>query len=84
MRLVNKEFEAKVSEFLFRVVVVPFKSEIYGIAPEPSLGALAGSTEVPVLNTGQASIALQDKGMRVFQGKYWKHKILARTCTNIA
>jgi hypothetical protein len=57
MRLVNKEFEQKVSEYLFRVVVVPFKPEIYGINPEPALsGALQGS------------VMLQDKGMRVFQG----------------
>lgn len=57
MRLVNREFEQKVSEYLFRVVVVPFKPEIYGINPEP---ALSGSL--------QGSVMLQDKGMRVFQG----------------
>lgn len=59
MRLVNKEFEEKVSEYLFKVVVVPFKPEIYGINPEP---ALSGA---PVL---QGAVMLQDKGMRVFQG----------------
>ncbi|TVY22589.1 hypothetical protein LHYA1_G008766 [Lachnellula hyalina] len=57
MRLVNREFEQKISEYLFRVVVVPFKPEIYGINPEP---ALSGSL--------QGSVMLQDKGMRVFQG----------------
>lgn len=63
MRLVNKEFEEKVSEYLFRVVVVPFKPEIYGIAPEPALG-------LPVLTIarGGSTVMLQDKGMRVFQG----------------
>lgn len=63
MRLVNKEFEEKVSEYLFRVVVVPFKPEIYGIAPEPGLG-------LPILTVtrGGSAIMLQDKGMRVFQG----------------
>jgi hypothetical protein len=63
MRLVNKEFEEKVSEYLFRVVVVPFKPEIYGIAPEPGLGA-------PILTVTRsgAAVMLQDKGMRVFQG----------------
>ncbi|TVY54482.1 hypothetical protein LCER1_G002520 [Lachnellula cervina] len=62
MRLVNREFEQKVSEYLFRVVVVPFKPEIYGINPEP---ALSGSL--------QGSVMLQDKGMRVFQG--YGHRI---------
>jgi len=61
MRLVNKEFEQKVSEYLFTVVVVPFKPEIYGINPEP---ALSGT---PV---SQGAILLQDKGMRVFQGYF--------------
>jgi len=60
MRLVNKEFEEKVSEYLFRVVVVPFKPEIYGITPEPSHASQAR----------QGSVMLQDKGMRVFQGKH--------------
>ena len=59
MRLVNKEFEEKVSEYLFKVVVVPFKPEIYGIAPEP---LQSGS------DTLQGAVMLQDKGMRVFQG----------------
>ncbi|KAF8848749.1 hypothetical protein BDZ45DRAFT_605445 [Acephala macrosclerotiorum] len=58
LRLVNKEFDQKVSEALFRVVVVPFRPEIYGITPEPIL-----SNEAL-----QGSIMLQDKGMRVFQG----------------
>lgn len=57
-RLVNKEFDRKVSEALFRVVVVPFRPEIYGITPEPVLSSEAL----------QGSIMLQDKGMRVFQG----------------
>ncbi|QSZ34794.1 hypothetical protein DSL72_007652 [Monilinia vaccinii-corymbosi] len=54
MRLVNREFEANVSEHLFKYVVVPFRPEIYGILSEPS--------------TFQSSIMLQDKGMRIFQG----------------
>lgn len=54
MRLVNHEFEANVSEYLFKYVVVPFRPEIYGIASEPS--------------TSHSSILLQDKGMRIFQG----------------
>lgn len=71
MRLVNKEFEEKVSEYLFRVVVVPFKPEIYGINPEPALsGALQGA------------VMLQDKGMRVFQGYAEGNLILARAVTN--
>lgn len=53
MRLVNKEFEEKVSEYLFRAVVVPFKPAIYGISK--------------TLN-GAGDIVLQDVGMRVFQG----------------
>jgi hypothetical protein len=65
MRLVNKEFEKKVSEYLFKVVVVPFKPEIYGITPEPSLNQAP-----PVLGEEllRGAIMLQDKGMRVFQG----------------
>lgn len=59
MRLVNKEFEQKVSEYLFRVVVVPFKPEIYGINAEPVLSGAPAS---------QGAVMLQDKGMRVFQG----------------
>ncbi|TGO88001.1 hypothetical protein BPOR_0190g00060 [Botrytis porri] len=53
MRLVNREFEANVSEYLFKYVVVPFRPEIYGITSEPS--------------TSHSSILLQDKGMRIFQ-----------------
>ncbi|KAJ8065724.1 hypothetical protein OCU04_006394 [Sclerotinia nivalis] len=61
MRLVNREFEAKVSEYLFKYVVVPFRPEIYGINSEPS--------------NPQSSIMLQDKGMRIFQGfgRHIKH-----------
>lgn len=58
LRLVSKDFDRKVSEALFRVVVVPFRPEIYGITPEPVL----------VKEALQGSIMLQDKGMRVFQG----------------
>lgn len=57
MRLVNKEFDLKVSEALFRTVVVPFRPEIYGIAPEGTANELL-----------PGSILLQDEGMRVFQG----------------
>ena len=32
MRLVNHEFEAKISSRIFQNVVVPFKSDIYGVA----------------------------------------------------
>ena len=65
MRLVNREFEEKVSEYLFRVVVVPFKPEIYGITPEPTL---SGIPEPSTNNMIHGSVMLQDKGMRVFQG----------------
>lgn len=65
MRLVNKEFERKVSAHLFRVVVVPFKPEIYGIAPDSPLGAGVDDASNDTL-TG--AIMLQDKGMRVFSG----------------
>jgi hypothetical protein len=58
MRLVNKEFEEKVSEYLFRVVVVPFKPEIYGIS---------GAADARV-NDILGAVMLQDKGMRVFEG----------------
>jgi hypothetical protein len=58
MRLVNKEFEEKVSEYLFRVVVVPFKPEIYGIS---------GAADARVSDL-LGAVMLQDKGMRVFEG----------------
>jgi hypothetical protein len=59
LRLVNKEFDQKVSAELFKVVVVPFRPEIYGITPDTA----------PTTNDGaQGSVMLQDKGMRVFQG----------------
>ncbi|CAG8980385.1 hypothetical protein HYALB_00003949 [Hymenoscyphus albidus] len=58
MRLVNHEFEEKVSEYLFRVVVVPFKPEIYGIS---------GASD-PRVTERMGSVMLQDKGMRVFEG----------------
>ncbi|PBP22720.1 F-box domain containing protein [Diplocarpon rosae] len=58
MRLVNKEFDQKVSEALFRIVVVPFRPEIYGITPETT-----SSNDV-----APGSIMIQDHGMRVFQG----------------
>ena len=53
----NKEFDRKVVEALFKVVVVPFRPEIYGIAPESSAN-----------DNPQGSVMLQDKGMQVFQG----------------
>lgn len=58
VRLVNREFESKVAQALFNVVVVPFRPEIYGIAPDTT-SANDGS---------QGSVMLQDKGMRVFEG----------------
>ncbi|KAL8686880.1 MAG: hypothetical protein Q9218_006798, partial [Villophora microphyllina] len=36
MRLVNREFERKISCFVFRSVVVPFRPKIYGISSSPS------------------------------------------------
>ena len=67
MRGVNKEFENKVSAYLFRVVVVPFKPEIYGITPEPTLAGIA-EARTRANEMLQGSVMLQDKGMRVFQG----------------
>jgi hypothetical protein len=67
MRLVNKEFENKVSAYLFKVVVVPFKPEIYGITPEPTLAGITVA-QSRVNEMLQGSVMLQDKGMRVFQG----------------
>lgn len=66
MRLVNHEFEEKASSVFFQNVVVPFRSEIYGVTPEPRK---AGGSEPTVQDEmPQRSIMLQDKGMRVFQG----------------
>jgi hypothetical protein len=63
MRLVNKEFEAKVSHYLFRVVVVPFRPEIYDVVPNPVTYA-SGSVDTAL----QGSVKLQGKGMKVFEG----------------
>jgi hypothetical protein len=63
LRLVNKEFEDKVSPVLFKVVVVPFRPEIYGITPE-----ITSTNDGP-----QSSVLLQDKGMRVFEGLVFKN-----------
>lgn len=65
MRLVNKEFESKVSHYLFRVVVLPFRPEIYGISPEPDV---SGSRHIPIDSVMRDSVKLQHKGMKVFQG----------------
>lgn len=65
MRMVNKEFEKKVSSTFFQVVVVPFRPEIYGIAPDPPLGGSRPGREDEM---PQGAIMLQDKGMRVFHG----------------
>ena len=68
MRLVCKEFEEKVAHDLFQTVVVPFSSEIYGIAKETTTGTRQSNHDS--INAVQASphIMLQDMGMRVFQG----------------
>ena len=67
MRCVNREFEEKVSAYLFKVVVVPFKPEIYGITPEPTLAGIT-QAQTRANEILQGSVMLQDKGMRVFQG----------------
>jgi hypothetical protein len=67
MRGVNKEFENKVSAYLFKVVVVPFKPEIYGITPEATLAGIS-KCQTRANEVLQGSVMLQDKGMRVFQG----------------
>lgn len=64
MRLVNHEFEEKVSEYLFKRVVVPFKPELYSISEaSPRPQGTAGNTA-----ESHGAVLLQDKGMRVFQG----------------
>ena len=47
MRLVNHEFEAKISSRIFQTVVIPFKSDIYGVADsdEVEIGSTANSAE---------------------------------------
>lgn len=56
MRLVCKEFDRNICQALFRVVVVPFRPEIYGISSDVGCEPQA------------RSVMLQDKGMRVFEG----------------
>lgn len=57
MRLVNKDVEKRVSSFLFRTVVVPFRPEIFGVSDN-------GREKIG----GGVNVMLLDKGMRVFQG----------------
>lgn len=64
MRLVSRQFEAGVSGYLFKVVVVPFKPELYGVAPAPSIG-MQNNT---LTSVAPGSILLQDKGLRIFAG----------------
>ena len=47
MRLVNHEFEAKISSRIFQTVVIPFKSDIYGVvgSDEVEIGSTANNTE---------------------------------------
>jgi hypothetical protein len=72
MRLVNHEFEQKVSGRLFKSVVVPFRPEIYGITEDPLRGAgydaKGKGIEDHRNHDGNKTVMLQDKGMRVFQG----------------
>lgn len=65
MRLVNKEFEVKVSQYLFKTVVVPFRPEIYGIAEDPTASIEEGTEKD---RQRKLAVMLQDNGMRVFQG----------------
>lgn len=78
MRFVCKEFESKVSEHLFRHVVVPFKPEIYGIKElmqtdaAEMLQSWSHSLQDRHLAEDdvvrQGAVMLQDDGMRTFQG----------------
>ncbi|KAL8747094.1 MAG: hypothetical protein Q9184_007651 [Pyrenodesmia sp. 2 TL-2023] len=58
MRLVNHEFEKKMSRFAFRSVVVPFRPKIYGFDNVPS----SPSTVVPAERSTQPSKAVRGKG----------------------
>lgn len=80
-RLVCREFEKKISEILFKTVVVPFRDEIYGMMIE---GAKNGPSK---LKHGQAvtqknpdsSTKLFHDGMKVFQawGPHINHFAMA-------
>ncbi|KAL8927240.1 MAG: hypothetical protein Q9208_002416 [Pyrenodesmia sp. 3 TL-2023] len=58
MRLVNHEFEKKMSRFAFRSVVVPFRPKIYGFCNVPT----ATSTKLPVEHSAKSSKAVKGKG----------------------
>jgi hypothetical protein len=68
MRLVCKEFESKVAHDLFQTVVVPFSTEIYGIAGPPDVEALGSKHDARSLVQSNAPMMLQDMGMRIFKG----------------
>lgn len=70
MRLVNHEFDSKICQVLFKVVVVPFKSEIYGIALDTENALMPNS------------VMLQDQGMRVFQGYAQTFQVYSGECAN--
>ena len=83
MRLVNKEFEMKTSNRLFHTVVVPFRSEIYGLMTKPSDGHRRAKSSKSRKGKGKARDVSVEKpnkkerrlhdGMKVFQA--WGEKI---------
>ena len=70
MRLVNREFESKISNALFHTVVVPFRPEIYGMMVQQ--GSSQDSILMDVKGKGREPPKEPEKrvydGMRTFQG----------------
>lgn len=70
MRLVNHEFENKISNILFNTVVVPFRPEIYGMMIQNSSPPMTTIVDVKGKrrqSANESSKNLHD-GMRTFQG----------------
>ncbi|KAL8933126.1 MAG: hypothetical protein Q9216_006513 [Gyalolechia sp. 2 TL-2023] len=80
MRLVNRDFEKKISRFAFRSVVVPFKPKIYGAATSAADVKGKGKQKETIPDEGHAPIERQAfeenydpseshvrDGMRVFE-----------------
>ncbi|KAI9672390.1 MAG: hypothetical protein M1817_003412 [Caeruleum heppii] len=81
LRLVCKEFEVKLSPSLFKTVVLPFTSELYGVANNaesnnPPKRQKTNSSKGKAVETptktetreDEGPLVLQDCGMRIFQG----------------
>ncbi|KAL8652378.1 MAG: hypothetical protein Q9226_004293 [Calogaya cf. arnoldii] len=67
MRLVNREFESKISSLVFKSVVVPFKPKIYGTASTQMSAKAMGKQKEHIKDTYNPREDHVKDGMRVFE-----------------